>query len=61
MLATLYPPGRFLVLISLRGCIDPRAIVQLEGLGKLKKSSDLIGNFIDGSETNLYSSTCEIF
>jgi hypothetical protein len=31
--ATFYPPGRFLVLIS----VDPRAIVRLEGLGQLKK------------------------
>jgi hypothetical protein len=37
------PPGIILVLISVRGCVDLRAIVQLEGLGKLKKSSDLIG------------------
>jgi hypothetical protein len=32
------PLGRFLVLISIRGRIDPRAVTQLERLGELKNS-----------------------
>jgi hypothetical protein len=32
------PPGRFLVLLSITGCVDPRAIVRLEGLGQLKNA-----------------------
>jgi hypothetical protein len=34
------PPGRFLVLISVRACVNLRATVKLEGLGQLKKSND---------------------
>jgi hypothetical protein len=40
--AAVYPQGRFLVLISVRGWAEPRAIMRLEWLGKLKKSNDLI-------------------
>jgi hypothetical protein len=38
------PPGRFLVLISVRGLVYVRAIVLLEGLGKFEKFNDLIKN-----------------
>jgi hypothetical protein len=38
------PPGRFPILIFVRDRVDPRAVIQLEELVQLKKSSDLIGN-----------------
>jgi hypothetical protein len=37
------PPGRFLVLISVRGWVDPRTIVRLVGLAKFKKKSTSSG------------------
>jgi hypothetical protein len=37
------PSGRFLVLISVRGWVDPKAIVRLEGLGQLKNPVTLLG------------------
>jgi hypothetical protein len=37
------PPGRFLVLISVIGWVDPRVIVRLEGLGQLKNPITSLG------------------
>jgi hypothetical protein len=38
------PPGRFLVLISVIGWVDPIGIVRLEGLGQLKNPVTWSGN-----------------
>jgi hypothetical protein len=43
---TYIPPGRFLVFISVRGLVDLRVIVRLEGLGRLNEINDFIGNQI---------------
>jgi hypothetical protein len=37
------PPGRFLILISVRGLVDPRATVRLEGLGQLNNPMTALG------------------
>jgi ABC-type lipoprotein export system ATPase subunit len=37
------PPGRFLILISVSGSGNSKAMVLLEGLYELKTSNDLIG------------------
>jgi hypothetical protein len=42
-LAALYPQGRFLVFISVRGWVNPKAIVRLEWLSQLKNSMTSLG------------------
>jgi hypothetical protein len=37
------PPGGFLILISVKRSVDPRAIMRLEGLGKLKDPVTSLG------------------
>jgi hypothetical protein len=39
------PPGTFLVLFYVRSWVNPRVIVRLEALGKLKQCNDFIGNW----------------
>jgi hypothetical protein len=57
------PPGRFLILLSVRSLVDPKAIAGLEGLGKLKiqwpnrESNTRPLGFWHSASTN-YASAC---
>jgi hypothetical protein len=58
------PPGRFLVLISVRGWVDPRTKEQLEGIGELKKiqwphrESNLWPSSLSHSASTNYATVC---
>jgi hypothetical protein len=49
------PPGRFVILIFVRGWVDPRAIMRLQGLGQLQNP---MTSGIEHSPSNNYATAC---
>jgi hypothetical protein len=59
------PPGRFLVLISVGGRVEPKAIVRPKGLGQLKNPmtseiEPVTFRLVDSASTN-YATACPVY
>jgi hypothetical protein len=55
------PPGILLVIVSVRGSLDPRALMRLEGLGKLKNPVTSCINIINNGNINWTVISCLMY